>query len=49
MKDNNRFTNNEAENAGGALKWDDVEPKFANNIFSNNYAKLYGNDIACFA
>jgi hypothetical protein len=46
------FINNSAADAGGAIKWDDLEPNFDTTVFKrmhNNTAKLYGNDIACFA
>ena len=44
------FINNTAENSGGAIKWDQVEPKLANDtILTNNHATLYGNDIASYA
>ena len=50
MEGNNSFVSNSADNAGGGIKWDDVEPSFKDNIFySNNSATLYGDDIACFA
>ena len=50
MEGNNSFVSNSAENAGGGIKWDDVEPVFNDEIFySNNYASLYGDNIACFA
>jgi hypothetical protein len=49
MRENNTFYNNIAENSGGAVKWDDVEPRnIGNQIFKNNYAALYGNDIGSF-
>ena len=50
MEGNNSFVSNSADNAGGGIKWDDVEPAFNDEIFySNNYASLYGDNIACFA
>ena len=50
MYGNNTFESNYAENAGGGIKWDDVEPSFKDGIFySNNSATLYGDNIACFA
>ena len=50
MNGNNIFKNNIAENAGGGIKWDDIEPTIENdNIYSDNYAVLYGNEIASFA
>lgn len=46
----NSFTNNYAENSGGAVKWDDLEPKNLElSYFHNNSAYLYGNDIGSFA
>ena len=47
---NNLFQDNFAINAGGAINWEEVEPHFdSSNIFLNNYAGHYGNDIASFA
>ena len=47
---NNSFTNNYADNSGGAVKWDDVEPfNVEDGFFKNNSAYLYGNNIASFA
>jgi hypothetical protein len=44
------FSNNSAANAGGAVKWDDLEPlNIMSNIFSSNKAGLYGNNVASFA
>ena len=43
--------NNTSADAGGAIKWFDIEPvglEDYNNEFSNNKAKVYGNNIACF-
>ena len=38
-----------AENAGGAIKWEDIEPLFSNETFySNNSALLYGDNISSF-
>ena len=46
----NIFNNNYAANSGGGIKWDDLEPEFdSTNIFVNNVAYLYGDNIACFA
>ena len=46
----NSFTNNYAENSGGAVKWDDVEPwRVEDSHFDNNSAYLYGDDIGSFA
>ena len=48
----NTFKNNTAGNAGGAIKWFDVEPKGLededNNQFIDNKAIVYGDDIASF-
>ena len=50
MNGKNIFKENKAENAGGGIKWDDVEPEFLDEVnYANNTATLYGNDIACFA
>jgi hypothetical protein len=47
MQGSNQFSDNIADNAGGGIKWDDLEPKIYQSIsFSRNYAKLYGSDIA---
>jgi hypothetical protein len=44
------FKNNHADNSGGGIKWDDLEPDFDNTTsYENNFAFLYGDDIACFA
>jgi hypothetical protein len=50
MSGKNKFTNNYADNSGGAIKWDDLEPEIAffSVTYINNIAKLYGNDIASF-
>ena len=45
----NTFINNYADNAGGAIKWNPLEPSFSMNTYKNNIAYLYGNDVACFA
>ena len=45
----NTFQNNYADNAGGAIKWDPLEPTFSTNTYKNNSAYLYGNDVASFA
>ena len=46
----NSFVDNYAANSGGAIKWDDLEPIFdESNQYINNYAALYGNNIASFA
>jgi len=42
------FELNYAENSGGAINWDPLEPSFEGNSYSNNTATLYGNDIASF-
>lgn len=43
------FYNNSADNAGGAVKWDDLEPvNILGSTFNNNFAYLYGDNIACF-
>lgn len=46
----NNFTNNRAENAGGAVKWTDLEPLniMDTSTFYNNSAILFGDDIASF-
>ena len=45
---NNVFTRNRAEVNGGAIKWNDIMPRFlTSNQFTENVA-LYGNDIASF-
>jgi hypothetical protein len=50
IKNSNLFTLNYADNSGGGIKWDDLEPDFdTTNTYSNNFATLYGDDIACFA
>jgi hypothetical protein len=50
MEGNNRFINNSADNSGGGIKWDDLEPSFINDVFySGNSATLYGDNIASFA
>ena len=43
---NNNFEENFAFVAGGALKWDDVEPTFSKNTFRSNKANQYGDNIA---
>lgn len=46
----NSFTNHYAENSGGAVKWDDLEPNsVSDSYFHNNTAYLYGNNIGSFA
>ena len=50
FKDRNSFSKNEANQSGGAMYWEQVEPKFnprANQIFQGNSARVYGNDIGC--
>ena len=43
------FTNNSADNVGGGINWDTVEPNFdTSTTYINNSAKNYGNNIACF-
>ena len=50
MNGDHKFNKNYAENAGGAIKWDNLEPIIQDAIrYENNSATLYGNDIACFA
>ena len=51
MFDKNTFTSNYAENSGGAIKWDQVEPNFEDDttVYTNNGATLYGDNIASFA
>lgn len=46
----NSYTHNFAENAGGAVQWDDLEPfnLKETGYFFNNTAVLYGNDVATF-
>ena len=47
---NNNFTSNYAANSGGGIKWDDLEPNFdSSNYYMDNFAYLYGDNIACFA
>jgi hypothetical protein len=49
---NSFFVNNSAYDAGGAIKWDELEPNFDSKVFDrmhNNKAGLYGDNIACFA
>jgi hypothetical protein len=46
----NNIASNYAENSGGGIYWDQVEPNFDdNNTFNSNEATLYGDDIASFA
>ncbi|CDW90477.1 UNKNOWN [Stylonychia lemnae] len=47
----NIFKENQAEVKGGAIFWDQLEPEFSSDglLYSNNKAKLYGNDIACYS
>lgn len=46
----NKFTDNYADNSGGGIMWDTVEPTFINDVsYKDNWAFLYGNDIACFS
>lgn len=50
MTNSNSFLHNHASNAGGAIKWNDLEPIFKDSTnFLNNSAGQYGDDIACFA
>ena len=44
--DNNTFIDNSADNAGGAVKWTTIEPEISNLTFGNNFASLYGDNIA---
>ena len=46
----NSFINNYAENSGGAIYWDVLEPlmNVTNLTLVNNSAYLYGDDFACF-
>ena len=43
----NVFENNLAKIEGGAIKWQEIEPVFQNNTFTNNSA-IYGSEIAAF-
>ena len=46
----NIFERNYAENSGGGIKWDDLEPlDLESAYFYNNRAYLYGDDIGSFA
>ena len=46
----NVFTNNSAVVSGGAIYWNYNQPKnIATQSYSNNFAKKYGNNYACFA
>ena len=48
----NSFTNNYAENSGGAVLWEDLEPYGLNSpdcYFNNNTALIYGPNVATFA
>ena len=50
MPETNTFTGNYADDSGGAVNWDELEPEdITTNDFRNNNAGLYGDDIACFA
>ena len=50
IKESNSFNDNYAADAGGGIKWNQLEPNFdGTTTFSGNYAALYGDDIACFA
>jgi hypothetical protein len=50
IEDENYFEYNTAENSGGGMQWDNVEPNFdTTNVFDNNIATLYADNIACFA
>ena len=47
---NNSFKNNRADNSGGAIHWDILEPKeIKMNTYESNFAYLYGNNIGCHA
>lgn len=49
MDGNSIFKNNSADNSGGAIKWDDIEPtNILLNKFINNSATIYGDNIGCF-
>eukprot|EP00347_Sterkiella_histriomuscorum_P024148 403332142 len=44
------FLSNWADRQGGAIHWEELEPKFQSQItYKNNLAYQYGNDISCFA
>lgn len=45
----NKFENNFAENAGGAIQWLDRKVNINESVFENNKAAIYGNDIASYA
>eukprot|EP00347_Sterkiella_histriomuscorum_P003561 403363820 len=45
---NNQFKQNLAENSGGAIKWNLIQPIIQNNIFSDNKGLQYANDYASF-
>ncbi len=48
--ENNALKNNWAANAGGGIKWDDIEPTFdGTTTYENNTGYLYGDNVACFA
>jgi len=50
IQDSNEFFDNYAANAGGGIKWDDLEPDFdGSNNFTDNFAELYGDDIGSFS
>lgn len=51
MENTNSFINNNADNAGGGIYWENIEPLniLTESKFIENTAFLYGNNIACFA
>mmetsp|Transcript_30033 Transcript_30033/g.29285 ORF Transcript_30033/g.29285 Transcript_30033/m.29285 type:complete len:92 (-) Transcript_30033:1575-1850(-) len=50
IQEENFFLENEADNSGGAIMWDELEPVFDfTSNYTDNFAWLYGNDVACFA
>jgi len=47
----NTFVDNRSRRSGGAVQWTDLEPVYIideTNVFTNNTATIYGNDIASF-
>ena len=47
---NNSFTNNSAENHGGAVYWNYFLPtNIVNQTYTSNTAGVYGNDLAWYA
>jgi hypothetical protein len=45
----NNFKKNHADNSGGGIKWDELEPVFTLLKFEDNYAVLYADNIGSFA